>query len=213
MPRVDAPSLTIRLRAEWWRRTALACQARYRAPQLDRELAGGAESHRHAFVQQRAVRITRPRSRRRLAAGLAGVLRTRDDPSPRLNAAVSPDRREVLAARIVLVALEQRLPAPQPVRAPGMAMIHVDPGRRASLGSRGSWPRHPSQPRAGRPRGTAVDSISICASSSVAVCRTMSRYFLGPRAPHAWKKYCTATRISPSTPRALAFGPRIGTAF
>jgi len=73
--------MTIRLRAEWWRRTALACQALHRAPQLDRELAGGAESHRHAFVQQRAVRITRPRSRRRLAAGLAGVLRTRDDPS------------------------------------------------------------------------------------------------------------------------------------
>jgi hypothetical protein len=40
----------------------------------------------------------------------------------------------------------------------------------------------------------------MCASSSVAVFRSMSRYFLGPRAPQAWKKYWKATRISPSTP-------------
>jgi hypothetical protein len=42
-----------------------------------------------------------------------------------LSAAVSPDRREVLAARSVLVALEHRLHGPAPVRARGVAMIHV----------------------------------------------------------------------------------------
>ena len=37
-------------------------------------------------------------------------------------------------------------------------------------------------------------------SSSVAVCISMSRYLGFPRAPIAWKKYCMATRISPSIP-------------
>jgi hypothetical protein len=72
LQRVDAPLLRIRFGAGWWRRTALTCQALYLAPQLDQALAAGAASHRHALVEQRALRITRPRSRRRLAAGLAG---------------------------------------------------------------------------------------------------------------------------------------------
>src|SRR5690242_2139160 len=31
----------------------------------------------------------------------------------------------------------------------------------------------------------------------VPVCRSMSRYFLGPRLPHAWNRYWFITRISP----------------
>ncbi len=47
---------------------------------------------------------------------------------------------------------------------------------------------------------TAWPRNSIWLSSSVAVIISMSRKRLSPRAPMAWKKYCIATRISPSTP-------------
>ena len=48
---------------------------------------------------------------------------------------------------------------------------------------------------------TAVANISIWPISSVAVLSSMSRYLVvGARLPHAWKKYCIQTRISPSIP-------------
>jgi hypothetical protein len=51
---------------------------------------------------------------------------------------------------------------------------------------------------ASRFSATAVESISMCPSSSVAVFNSMSRYFTGPRAPHAWKKYCMHAPAHPA---------------
>ena len=51
------------------------------------------------------------------------MIRTATDTAPGFTAAVRPDRREVLAARTVIEALERRLRAPEPVSARGMAIL------------------------------------------------------------------------------------------
>ena len=107
------------------RRARLTLLAWWNAPELDRHLAAGARPQTSAAMALRAQTITGSRSRKRLAAGLTGALRTADDAGPRISAAVRPDRREVLATRTVLCAIERRLRAPEPVAAHGMAMLQV----------------------------------------------------------------------------------------
>ena len=51
------------------------------------------------------------------------MLRSATDTAPGFTAAVRPHRREVLAARTVIEALERRLRAPEPVSARGMAIL------------------------------------------------------------------------------------------
>ncbi len=56
----------------------------------------------------------------------------------------------------------------------------------------------------------------MCPISSVAVCISMSRYFvLGPREFQNWNMYCMHTRISPSTPQIACCSIRanIGSGF
>jgi hypothetical protein len=116
------------------------------AAELDRQLAAGASPRATAVLSIRASRITAPRSRRRLADGLARALRSAQDTTPGVSAAVRPDVREVLAARAVLVALDRRLRAPEPVTAHGLAMLQTlltdgtsplyRPGEPGALGSR-----------------------------------------------------------------------------
>jgi hypothetical protein len=72
----------------------------------------------------RARRITRRRSRSQLASGLSRAVRAAVQGTG-FSAAVRPHPGEVLEARTVLSAIAQRLDAPEPVAARGVAMVHV----------------------------------------------------------------------------------------
>lgn len=143
LERVGSQRVPVRPGPGPWRRARIAWAARLRAPQLDRELAAGHSAHpghdapgqsapvghgapgQSAVLELRAARLTGQRSRRRLAAGLARVRCSLDDPTAGLTAAIRPDRREVVAARTAIATLERRLRAPRPVRARGMAMLQM----------------------------------------------------------------------------------------
>jgi hypothetical protein len=109
--------------ASSWHRVRLAVVVRWQSAGLDRELAAGVSPRASDALALRARRITRRRSRVSLAIGLARVLRNASESSAGFTAAVAPDRREVLAARTVIEALESRLRGPVPLTARGMAML------------------------------------------------------------------------------------------
>jgi hypothetical protein len=92
---------------------------------LDRELAEGVDPQTSAVLELRARKLTRPRGRRLVADGLAGALRSATDTTPGITAAVRPDARELLEARIVLAVLERRLRGAEAVTAQGVAMLGV----------------------------------------------------------------------------------------
>jgi hypothetical protein len=122
-----------------------AALARVQSASLDRELAAGVLPRGSGALAMRALRITRRRSRASLAHGLARIVRTASDPSPRLTAALPFDDREVLDARPVIDALSRRLQGTEPVTARGMAMLSqvlteptsalYRPAERGALGS------------------------------------------------------------------------------
>ncbi|HUO72810.1 MAG TPA: hypothetical protein VMU39_18730 [Solirubrobacteraceae bacterium] len=103
----------------------LALIAWWQAPRLDADLAAGVNPSATAVLGVRAQLITRRRSRRRVADGLAGALARARGGTPGLTAAIAPHTREVLSARAVLSALDRRLRAPEPVSARGMAMLRT----------------------------------------------------------------------------------------
>jgi hypothetical protein len=83
-----------------------------------------------------------------VAAGLARAVRDAEATSRGFSAAIRPDRREVIAARIVLHTLDRRLRAAEPVSAQGIAMLEslLTDGasplyRPAEPGALGSWLR------------------------------------------------------------------------
>ena len=121
----DAASswLPARSAARYWRRVRVSAVVRWQGARLDRELAAGISPQACEAHALRARRITGRRSRASVAGGLERVLRSATDAAPGLTAAVRPHRREVLAARTVIEALERRLRAPEPVSARGMAML------------------------------------------------------------------------------------------
>lgn len=119
----SAPPL--RVPTEPWRRIQLSLRVWWRAAQLDQQLAAGASPRASAEIGLRAQRITRRGSRKRLADGLARALRSAQETGPGFTAAVRPDSREMLAARIVVAALDQRLRAREPVTARGVAMLQL----------------------------------------------------------------------------------------
>ena len=137
---------SLRLRISWWHRVSCALIVWWRASWLDRELAAGTSPRASAVLGLRAQRITRPRSRRRVADGLARAARDAQSATPGFSAAVRPHRGEVVAARIVLSQLERRLRDPQPVSARGVALLRTllsdgtsplyRPDERDALGSR-----------------------------------------------------------------------------
>lgn len=96
---------------------------RWQAASLDRELAAGVSPGTSEVLALRARTITGRRSRANVARGLATALRSAGDTAPGFTAAVPPARREVLAARTVIEAMERRLRAPEPVAVRGMAML------------------------------------------------------------------------------------------
>jgi hypothetical protein len=126
-------------------RVRLAVSAWWRAPGLDRQLAAGASPQESMLLALRARRITSRRGRGRVGDGLARAMRDARATRVGFSAAVGPDRRELLAARTVLGALERRLRGPEPVGARGVALLYVllsdgssplyRPGERGALGS------------------------------------------------------------------------------
>jgi hypothetical protein len=116
-------SLPVWSAAGYWRRVRLSAVVRWHGARLDQELAAGVSPQTCEAHALRARTITGRRSRASVARGLQRVLRTATDTSPGFTAAVRPHRREVLAARTVIEALDRRLRAPEPVSPRGMAIL------------------------------------------------------------------------------------------
>ncbi len=130
----------------WWRRARLLLLASWRAGELDRDLAAGVSPDASALLAIRGRRLTSRRSRRRIAAGLARVVRDAEATTRGFSAAVRPDRREVIAARPLLATLDVRLRADEPVSPQGVALLEslltdgtsplYQPAEPGALGSR-----------------------------------------------------------------------------
>jgi hypothetical protein len=116
-------------RAQWgrapWRRLHTALSARWHGAELDGQLAAGERPWVSDALAARARQITTGRSRRQLAAGLAGVLRSARARGPAWTAAARPNVPDVVEARAVLATLDRRLRAPEPVAAQGVAMVRA----------------------------------------------------------------------------------------
>jgi hypothetical protein len=97
--------------------------AAWHSPALDHALAEGVDPHTSAVLALRARKLTGTRARKRVADGLAGALRSAQDTRPGITAAVRPDARELLDARIALTAVERRLRGSEAVTAQGVAML------------------------------------------------------------------------------------------
>ena len=151
-------------------RLRLAVIAWWGAPRLDRQLVAGASPQGSSVLALRARRITTRRSRGRVADGLARAMRDARATRVGFCAALGPDRRELLAARTVLGALERRLRAPDAVGARGVGLLYVllsdgssplyRPGGHGALGSElraAAWRAR----TIGRPRATASDESRL----------------------------------------------------
>jgi hypothetical protein len=128
------------------RRLATEVIARWHGAELDRRLAGGEGPWAGDALAVRARQLTTPRSRRQLARGLVGVLRSARGGAPAWTAATRPYLPDVADTTAVIAALSRRLRAPEPVSAQGVAMVRVlltdgngllyQPGRPGELGGR-----------------------------------------------------------------------------
>jgi len=146
LERFSYPRLPLRSGGGWCQRARLALIARWRAAELDRQLAAGASPGADALLAIRSQRITGRRYRARIAAGLARAVRDAEATTRGFSAAIRPDRREVIAARIVLATLDRRLRTAEPVRPQGVALLEslltdgtsplYRPGEAGALGSR-----------------------------------------------------------------------------
>lgn len=125
LDRIATPWPALRERATRGRRIRLALLSRLRAVELDREIAAGTGLQTSPLLASRARSIVGKRSRRRLAGGLARVLKSVERSGPGLTAAVPPDCREVLAARVVISTLARRLRSPEPVNPRGVAVLQT----------------------------------------------------------------------------------------
>jgi hypothetical protein len=98
---------------------------------LDEALAHGADPATDAALGLRAHQLTAAGVRNRVADALERAVRAAEQPSDALTSAVPVPRRQVEAARWQLVALIDRLRAPRPVWAQGVAIaleLLVDAG-------------------------------------------------------------------------------------
>jgi hypothetical protein len=101
----------------------LHLNAAWHSAALDHTLAEGVDPHTSAVLALRARKLTGPHARKRVAGGLAGALRSAQDTRPGITAAMRPDARELLDARIALSAVERRLRGSEAVSAQGVAML------------------------------------------------------------------------------------------
>jgi hypothetical protein len=143
---VATPTAWPRSRARQDRGFRVAFRGWWQAAEIDRQLAAGVSSRTSPLHELRALKLTTPRARRRLAAGLAGALRRARDTHASVSSAVRPHAAEVIAARAVFAALDRRLREEQPVTPRGMAMLQelltdgagplYQPSEPGALGSR-----------------------------------------------------------------------------
>ncbi len=105
------------------RRIRLALIVAWRARELDRQLAAGANPDASALLAIRARRLMSRAHRALVAAGLARAVRDAKATTPGLSAAVRPYAREVIAAGAVLATLQARLRAAEPVTPHGVALL------------------------------------------------------------------------------------------
>jgi hypothetical protein len=73
----------------------------------------------------RTRRLTKDRNRRRLAAGIEGAVADAESPRRGFGSAIPVQRRAVIACRDDLLELAERLRAPRPVYAQGVAMAEA----------------------------------------------------------------------------------------
>jgi hypothetical protein len=123
LERISYPRLRFPAGRGRWRRLRLKLIAGWHAAELDRQLAAGVSPDTSALLAIRGERLTGRRYRTRMAAGLARVVRDAEATSRGFSAAVRPDRREVIAARTVLAALDRRLRGEEPVSPRGVALL------------------------------------------------------------------------------------------
>ena len=98
--------------------------AKWRAPQLDEELANGAEAESSVSLALRAECLVRPLQRHRLARSLKRLVRD-SQPAPRLSIRASVRAQAVLDADSDLRALIDRLVGTGPLDAQGVARVLV----------------------------------------------------------------------------------------
>lgn len=120
---ISYPPLAVRRRGGRWPRVRLALIARWRAAQLDRQLAAGVSPAASSLLAMRSERLTSPRFRARVADGLSRSIRDVETRTPGFSAAARPHRAEVVAARTVLATLDRRLRGAEPVSARGVALL------------------------------------------------------------------------------------------
>jgi hypothetical protein len=123
LERISYPPLSLRPGGGPGRRVHRALIAGWRSAELDRQLAAGVSPRADPLLAIRSRRLTSPRYRARIAAGLARAVRDAEATTRGFSAAVRPDSREVIAARTVLATLDRRLRAAEPVSAQGIAML------------------------------------------------------------------------------------------
>jgi hypothetical protein len=117
-------SVALGMHRRWWRRLRLTLIVRWKSAELDRRLASGMSPWHSDELALRARRITRRRSRSQLAGGLSRAAHAAQEVSG-FSSAVRPHPGEVLEAGAVLSAVAQRLRAPEPVAAHGVAMVQL----------------------------------------------------------------------------------------
>jgi hypothetical protein len=99
--------------------------ARWRAGSLDRSLAGGVLPASHPALALRAHALIGPKVRAGLAEHVRRIVRDARVGSRSLPARIPTRRREVIASARELEALADRLLAPGPVSAHGVAQVRV----------------------------------------------------------------------------------------
>ena len=120
---VSYPPLSLGRPGGRWRRVRLGLIARWRAWELDGQLAAGVSPASGALLAVRAQRLTSRCFRDRVADGLTRTVRDAEAGALSFSAAVRPHRGEVIAARTVLTTLERRLRGAEPVSAQGVALL------------------------------------------------------------------------------------------
>jgi hypothetical protein len=104
-------------------RSALRCRL---APDvLDTALAGGADPWSSRALMTRAARLCSLRWRRRIGAGLLGLVEEAERPSMVFSTRMAVRRREIIRHRDELIALGCRLGEPAPVRVAALAELSL----------------------------------------------------------------------------------------
>lgn len=140
--RLSYSPFPLRPGGRWWLRARLVLLARWRATELDRQLAEGVSPRASALLEVRAGWLTSRRYRTSIASGLARASRDGQATPHAFTAAIPPNHLEVIDARTLLATLDCRLRGAESVTAQGVALL-------ASLLTEGDSPLYrPTEPGA-----------------------------------------------------------------